>query len=181
MLIMRGLTSKDQSRRAGGTRVNRSDQRMPLSDFKMPVVAHANHSLIDTTTTTLTKRATEAVKTHIRLVTEVFPAPRWTETSKNETASPMSAFTPLLWSILPSQLTHILIPYLSSFLPLLFPPSAKGTPGYQQNYRRAYTALVVGYLTYTFVASEGVWDWYAILGVSKDVDDDGLKRAYRRL
>ncbi|WVQ97459.1 hypothetical protein IAU59_004572 [Kwoniella sp. CBS 9459] len=96
----------------------------------------------------------------------------------------MSLFTPLLWSFLPSQITHIALPYLSSSLPSIFPPAPKGTARYQKNYKLAFTGVICLYLAYTFVKDDGAGpgeNWYALLGVPRDVDDDGLKRAYRSL
>ncbi|WVF70456.1 hypothetical protein IAT40_005246 [Kwoniella sp. CBS 6097] len=96
----------------------------------------------------------------------------------------MSLFTPLLWSFLPPQITHIILPYLSSSLPSIFPPAAKGTLRYHQNYKLAFTGVICLYLAYTFVKDDGAGpreNWYALLGVPRDVDDDGLKRAYRSL
>ena len=96
----------------------------------------------------------------------------------------MSLFSPLLWAFLPGQLSDLLVPFLSSALPGIFPRASKGTAAYQRNYRWAYSLLVVGYLAWTFGTSgnEGQGhSWYAILGVPVDVDDDGLKRAFRKL
>ena len=96
-----------------------------------------------------------------------------------------SPLSPVLWAFLPGQISHLLVPYLSSFLPGIFPPAPKNTQAYQRSYKLAYTLVVVGYLAYTFLSSSTsgpeLQDWYAVLGVPVDVDDDGLKRAYRGL
>ncbi|WWC66262.1 uncharacterized protein I206_100163 [Kwoniella pini CBS 10737] len=96
-----------------------------------------------------------------------------------------SLLTPLLWSFLPAQITHQILPYLSSFLPNVFPTSPRGSPTYLRNYRIAFTGVICTYLAYTLYKGENsqssTEDYYALLGVSKQVDEDGLKRAYRNL
>ncbi|KAK8865933.1 hypothetical protein IAR55_001082 [Kwoniella newhampshirensis] len=95
-----------------------------------------------------------------------------------------SLFTPLLWSFLPSQLTHVLLPYLSSCVPALLPPSPRHTSTYVRNYRLVFTGVVCVWLAYSFFTDEDKIkgdDWYALLGVGRDVDDDGLRRAFRSL
>ncbi|ORY32270.1 DnaJ domain-containing protein [Naematelia encephala] len=101
----------------------------------------------------------------------------------------MSALlTPVLWCFLPSQITHFILPHLSSNFPAIFPPAPRNSPSYARNYRLAFTGVVVLWLSWTFMregSSRGeqvlVEDWYALLGVARDVDDDGLKRAFRTL
>ncbi|WWD09421.1 hypothetical protein V865_007545 [Kwoniella europaea PYCC6329] len=96
-----------------------------------------------------------------------------------------SLLTPFLWSFLPGQITHQLLPYLSSSLPGIFPPASRGSPTYLRNYRIAFTGVICTYLAYTFYTGETSQnireDFYALLGVNKDVDEDGLKKAYRTL
>nr|XP_018267300.1 uncharacterized protein I303_01285 [Kwoniella dejecticola CBS 10117]OBR89458.1 hypothetical protein I303_01285 [Kwoniella dejecticola CBS 10117] len=96
-----------------------------------------------------------------------------------------TVLTPLLWSFLPGQISHQILPYLSSFLPGLFPPSPRDSPKYLRNYRIAFTGVVSLYLAYTLYKGEDTQstaeDYYALLGVSTNVDDDGLKKAYRTL
>ncbi|RSH90380.1 hypothetical protein EHS25_000985 [Saitozyma podzolica] len=96
----------------------------------------------------------------------------------------MSAFAPLLWALLPSQLTHLALPYLTSSLPSLFPPAARGSPLYARNFRWAFSGIVVGYLALSFVREGGdgaVEDWYALLGVNREADDETLRKAFRGL
>ncbi|WWD17878.1 hypothetical protein CI109_102322 [Kwoniella shandongensis] len=95
-----------------------------------------------------------------------------------------SLFTPLLWSFLPSQLTHTLLPYLSSYFPALLPAAPRNTSTYNRNYRLVFTGVVCVWLAYSFVTDEERTkgeDWYSLLGVDVGVDDDGLKRAFRSL
>jgi hypothetical protein len=94
-----------------------------------------------------------------------------------------SLLSPLLWSFIPAQLTTTLLPHLSTHLPALFPPSPARTPQYAKNYRNVYTLLIAGYLAYTLLQHDTTRgeDLYALLGVSRTVDDEGLKRAFRAL
>ena len=94
----------------------------------------------------------------------------------------MSLLPPLLWSFLPSPLTHLLLPHLSSLLPAILPPSPRHTQTYAHNYRLVFTLVVLSYLAYTFVADRaGPVDFYALLGVGIGADDDVLRRAFRTL
>ncbi|WVR05890.1 hypothetical protein IAU60_002916 [Kwoniella sp. DSM 27419] len=99
----------------------------------------------------------------------------------------MSLLSPLLWSFLPGQIAHAILPYLSTVLPGIFPSAPKGTSTYVQNYKLALTSVICLYLAWTFYAeneSTGAGaseNWYKLLGVATDVDDDGLKRAFRSL
>ena len=90
--------------------------------------------------------------------------------------------SPLLWSFVPSQLTHILLPYLVSTFPGLFLPSPRGSPTYAYNYRIVYTLVVTAYLVYSFVGQGGGGqDWYALLQVARTADDEVIKKAFRSL
>lgn len=95
----------------------------------------------------------------------------------------MSYLSPLLWAFLPPQLTQILLPYVSSTLPFLFPPSSPGTPGYRRNYRLLFTALVTLWLGYTFItqSEERSRSYYDVLGVSYGAGEAELKKAFRGL
>jgi len=89
----------------------------------------------------------------------------------------------LLWYFLPTQLTQAALPYLSSALPALLPPAAKGSPGYVSNFRKVYTALVIGYVLWTFAQTDLGWgeDMYALLGVDRSAGDDSLRKAFRTM
>ena len=94
----------------------------------------------------------------------------------------MSLLAPFLWSLIPSQLTHILIPHLTTSLPSIFPPSPRGTPVYTYNYNILFTFLVIAYLAYSFASDSGdVDNWYSLLGVDTSADDDSLRKAFRTL
>lgn len=102
----------------------------------------------------------------------------------------MSFLTPLLLSVVPSPLTHQLIPHLSTYLPQIFPPSPPGSPGYQRNFRHVFTLVIGAYLVWSFgwgAAGSGeaesgeAGDWYALLGVGRGAGEDELKRAFRTL
>lgn len=93
----------------------------------------------------------------------------------------MSLASPFLWYLIPSQLTGILIPYASQVLPGIFPPAQKGSPVYARNYRWIYTALIVGYLAWTWTSVDSGDDWYALLGVPRWAEDEDLKKAFRTL
>ncbi|KAK4687998.1 hypothetical protein P7C73_g2105, partial [Tremellales sp. Uapishka_1] len=90
--------------------------------------------------------------------------------------------TPLLLTVVPSQLTHFLLPHLSATLPQLLPPSPKGSPTYQRNFKLVFTAVISLWLAYSFVSNgNDELSWYDVLGVARDADDDGLRKAFRTL
>jgi hypothetical protein len=94
--------------------------------------------------------------------------------------------TPLLWSFLPPQITHAILPTLSSSLPHLLPPALRGSPGYARNYRLVSTAVVVIWLGWTIAsplerAPASDTNWYDLLDVGRGADEDGLKKAFRTL
>ncbi|ORX35945.1 DnaJ domain-containing protein [Kockovaella imperatae] len=97
----------------------------------------------------------------------------------------MSSFiTPLLWAFVPSYLTSQALPILSTYLPGVFPPSSPGSPAYARNYRVTFTLFVCGYLVWSFFNSGGVkpdQNWYTLLAVSRDAEDERLKTAFRTL
>jgi hypothetical protein len=97
------------------------------------------------------------------------------------------------WSIFPDLLTtyalqtiHRTIPILSSSIPLLSPylpspPPNRGTPQYHAHYRLTYGFIVLSFLLYNLFQSSSSmeWNYYQMLGVGVDVDDTGLKQAFR--
>ncbi|ODN84457.1 hypothetical protein L202_00404 [Cryptococcus amylolentus CBS 6039] len=86
----------------------------------------------------------------------------------------------LLASFLPSQITTILLPHLSSNLPTIFPPAPKGSPTYARNYRVAFTGVICVWQAYTLAKGGlGGEGWYGLLGVTKSADEDDLKKAFR--
>ncbi|ODO07262.1 hypothetical protein L198_00841 [Cryptococcus wingfieldii CBS 7118] len=86
----------------------------------------------------------------------------------------------LLASFLPSQITTILLPHLSSNLPTIFPPAPKGSPTYARNYRVAFTGVICVWQAYTLAKGGlGGEGWYGLLGVTKSADEDELKKAFR--
>ena len=89
----------------------------------------------------------------------------------------------LLWSAVPSQLTHALIPKLTAALPNVFPPGDRSSRAYRTNYRIVYTLLVAGYLLWQLASSAGASadDWYSLLGVRRTADDATIKRSFRSL
>ena len=95
----------------------------------------------------------------------------------------MSLLTPLLFSFLPGQITHLLVPRISSALPQLLPPAPKGTPAYARNYRLVFTLVILLYVAYTFRAEDSgsEEEWYSLLGLRRDADDDAIRRAFRSL
>ncbi|EIW72612.1 hypothetical protein TREMEDRAFT_19366, partial [Tremella mesenterica DSM 1558] len=91
---------------------------------------------------------------------------------------------PLLLSLLPSQLTHLLLPRLTASFPALFPPSPRGSLIYARNYKLVFTLLVGSYVVWTFFVDGNVEEgeeWYSLLEVKRDVDDEALRKAFRRL
>jgi hypothetical protein len=95
----------------------------------------------------------------------------------------MSLLAPLLWAFLPSQLTHLALPHLTRLYPSIFPPAPRGSPAYAERFKWSFSGIVVLYLAWSFLreGGDGGEDWYALLGVNKEVDEDGLKRAFRTL
>ena len=94
-----------------------------------------------------------------------------------------SLISPFLWSFLPSHLTSIILPYLTQTVPSLFPPCPPNTTQAKKNHRNVYTLLIFFYICYNIYSgsTDPKDDYYALLGVSRGIDDEGLKRAYRTL
>lgn len=90
------------------------------------------------------------------------------------------------WTFVPNAVTQqILKNVVLQFYPRLSagrPPPSPGTPAYVQLYRYTYAVVVLGYLIYTLIngARNIGPNFYENLGVSPDVDDNGLKLAFRQ-
>ncbi|XAO23275.1 hypothetical protein I312_102053 [Cryptococcus bacillisporus CA1280] len=86
-------------------------------------------------------------------------------------------------SFLPSQITTAILPYLSANLPSIFPPAPRGSPRYLCNYRLAFTGVICIWQAYSFF-KDGLGnedDWYRLLSVQGNADEDALKSAFRTL
>ncbi len=85
------------------------------------------------------------------------------------------------WSFFPSFLANAaVVGYHRTFEPHS-PRPQPGTPKYAKQYRISYTTLALLYLLYTLVAAISTLpsNYYEILGVDRDVDETGLKTAFR--
>lgn len=85
------------------------------------------------------------------------------------------------WSFFPSFLANAaVIGYHRTFERHL-PRPQPGTPKYAKQYRISFTILALLYLLYTLVAAITTLppNYYEILGVERDVDEAGLKTAFR--
>ncbi|KAK7036528.1 hypothetical protein VNI00_011725 [Paramarasmius palmivorus] len=87
------------------------------------------------------------------------------------------------WSVIPDFATKnglfMTHRYIFPSLGLKVPP--QNTEEYRRQYRYAYAVVVLGYLFYTLVdgARSMEYNYYEILGVPPDVDENGLKIAFR--
>ncbi|KIR74821.1 chaperone DNAJ [Cryptococcus deuterogattii CA1014] len=91
--------------------------------------------------------------------------------------------TSFLASFLPSQITTAILPYLSANLPSIFPPAPRGSPRYLYNYRLAFTGVICIWQAYSFL-KDGLGnedDWYRLLSVQGNADEDAIKSAFRTL
>jgi preprotein translocase subunit Sec63 len=97
------------------------------------------------------------------------------------------------WAVIPDVLTTYILKALYSlsafsstsslhisFLPS-FPPPVRGTALYARHYRFTYAFVVLSYLLYNLIQSSLVmeYNYYEMLDVQTDVDDSGLKLAFR--
>lgn len=85
------------------------------------------------------------------------------------------------WSFLPAALARTLMTTYHRFMHPGSPLPAPGTPTFISRYRVAYTFLAVIYLGYTLVAAATSLEpnYYELLGCERDVDEQGLKAAFR--
>ncbi|KAJ3569469.1 hypothetical protein NP233_g5023 [Leucocoprinus birnbaumii] len=88
------------------------------------------------------------------------------------------------WTIIPDLATRQLLAFshktLASKVPAFTPP-VPGTPAYRKHYAYTFASVVLGYLLYNMVQSSRALppNFYEILGVAPDVDENGLKLAFR--
>lgn len=88
------------------------------------------------------------------------------------------------WSLIPDLATQHLLGIIHRFSSAylhLVPPSP-GTPAYRRHYAYTFALVVLGYLLYNMIqtASNMPPNFYEILGVGPDVDENGLKLAFRQ-
>lgn len=88
------------------------------------------------------------------------------------------------WSILPDLLTRHTLSFIYQTVFKFFhrSPPLQGSPAYVQHYRYTYTAVVLGYLLYNFLAASTAVskNFYQLLDIRPDtVDDNELKMAFR--
>ncbi|KAK0459377.1 DnaJ-domain-containing protein [Desarmillaria tabescens] len=83
------------------------------------------------------------------------------------------------WSVLPDFATTHILRFIHG--QLKNPPSPR-TPLYVQHYRYTFAFVVLAYLLYNLIqgSSSVPPNFYQILGVPHDVDDNGLKLAFRQ-
>jgi len=88
------------------------------------------------------------------------------------------------WYYIPNIVTKYALGFLHQFYANIFhiPPPQPGTLSYQRHYRCTYATVVLGYLLYNLVqgASSMPANFYEIMGVPSDVDESGLKTAFRQ-
>jgi hypothetical protein len=87
------------------------------------------------------------------------------------------------WSFLPDFATRRLLPIIHSLSHTLFkhaPPDPR-TPHYLKHYRLTFAGVVLGFLLYNLIEASRAMppNFYEILGVGPDVDETGLKLAFR--
>ncbi|TFK45057.1 hypothetical protein BDQ12DRAFT_642215 [Crucibulum laeve] len=96
-------------------------------------------------------------------------------------SSSSNAFLSLFgWTFVPDFATGKILGLLAQYN--LIKPYAPGSPQHRRNYAYTFAFVVLGYLLYTMVQSARAMppNFYQILGVSPDVDDNGLKIAFRQ-
>lgn len=89
------------------------------------------------------------------------------------------------WTIIPDLATRQLLSFTHKTLSNKFPrftQPAPGTPGYRKHYAYTFAFVVLGYLFYNMVQSARALpqNFYEILGVAPNVDENGLKIAFRQ-
>lgn len=90
------------------------------------------------------------------------------------------------WSLIPDLTAKYLLQFIYTTPPihrlLRLTPSPPNTPAYRRHYGVTFAFVVLGYLLYTLVdkAANAPPNFYEILGVRNDVDEGGLKIAFRQ-
>ncbi|KZT69625.1 DnaJ-domain-containing protein [Daedalea quercina L-15889] len=88
------------------------------------------------------------------------------------------------WSYLPHLATSKLLPIFHQFYPALSgrPAPPPNTPPYFRHYRYVYAVTVISYLLYNFrqAALSMPPNYYELLGVDPNADENGLKVAFRQ-
>ena len=84
------------------------------------------------------------------------------------------------WTFIPDFATNHLLNTVYRSVPLVTPPQP-GSLQHRKHYAIAYGIVIISYLTYTLVQSSSAMppNFYEILGVRPDVDENGLKLAFR--
>jgi len=83
------------------------------------------------------------------------------------------------WTFIPDFATNHLLNFVYRAAPFITPQP--GSVQYRKHYAISYGVVVISYLTYTLVQSSSAMppNFYEILGVRPDVDENGLKLAFR--
>lgn len=84
------------------------------------------------------------------------------------------------WSYLPDMATRQLLSLLHSS-PLIKPPPLPGTPKFIKHYRLTFSSVILAFLLYNLVEASRAMppNFYEILRVGPDADDNTLKVAFR--
>lgn len=88
------------------------------------------------------------------------------------------------WYYVPNFVTKHALGYLHLFYANLFhkPPPKPGSPEFRIHYRITYAIVVLGYLLYNLIQGSSTLpaNFYQVLGVYSDVDEAGLRAAFRQ-
>ncbi len=89
------------------------------------------------------------------------------------------------WTVVPDFATRHALSFIHTNLAAKVPtftPPVPGTPAYRKHYAYTFACVVLGYLFYNMVQSARALppNFYEILGVAPDVDENGLKIAFRQ-
>lgn len=84
------------------------------------------------------------------------------------------------WTFIPDFAANHLLNIVYHSVPIITPPQ-RGSPEYRKNYALAYGVVIISYLMYILVQSSSAMppNFYEILSVRPDVDENGLKLAFR--